>query len=201
MNKAARDTGNTGKAQAAFPGKLSDLQKIMKLAFNSFSKEKYSLAVDYCRKAVGAIHGTDHPEFAADAYYIWCLSSLKMGKLDGARKACYEARLKLGNYLDLVYFEILIAAVGNETDRIPKLAKSFMELYEAAGDKFNPLKEKSHDRIGEVLLMGGQALEQTGNTPEALDFYRKYLTLFPDDDPIKERVEILADQVNEQSGI
>lgn len=196
MNKAARDTGNTGKKQTAFPGRLSDLQKIMKLAFNSFSKEKYSLAVDYCRKAVGAIHGTDHPEYAADAYYIWCLSSLKMGKLDDARKACYEARLKLGNYLDLVYFEILIAAVGNETERIPKLAQSFKELYEAAGDKFNPLKEKTHDRFGEVLLMGGQAFEQLHKIPEALDIYEKYLSLFPDDAAIKERVNILADQLN-----
>ncbi|UCC78335.1 MAG: hypothetical protein JSW64_08585 [Candidatus Zixiibacteriota bacterium] len=196
MNNATRSDEIGKDTQPASSGKLSDLQKILKLAANSFSKEKYSMAVDYCRKAISAIHGTGHSQFAAEAYYIWCLSDLKMDKFDDARKACYEARLKLGNYLDLVYFEIVIAAVGNETERIPKLAKSFIELYNAAGDKFSPLKEKTHDRIGEVLLMGGQALEQTHKTPEALDFYKEYLTLFPDDALIKERVDILTDSLN-----
>ena len=196
MNNTTRFNEIGKNTQPASTGKLSDLQKILKLAANSFGKEKYSLTIDYCRKAVNAVDGTDQHKLAAEAYYIWCLSCFKMNKYEDARKVCYEARLKLGNYLDLVYFEILIAAVNGEIDRIPKFAKSYREIYEAAGDKFNPLKEKTHDRIGEVMLMSGQALEQVQKKSEALDIYKKYLSKFPDDVPIKGRVEVLANQIN-----
>ncbi|UCE67818.1 MAG: hypothetical protein JSU85_07375 [Candidatus Zixiibacteriota bacterium] len=196
MNNATRSTEIGKNTQSESSGKLSNLQKILRLALNSFSKEKYSMAIDYCRNAVSAIHDTDHSEFAAEAFYIWCLSCFKMNKYEEARKVCYEARLKLGNYLDLVYFEILIAAFIGETDRIPKFAKRYIEIYEAAGGKFNPSKEKTHDRIGEVMLMSGQALEQLRKKLEALDIYNKYLSLFPEDVPIRERVEVLSNQVN-----
>jgi|GEM_PF-2895324 len=196
MNNITRSDEIGKNRQPLSSGKLSDLQKILRLAFNSFSKGKYSMAIDYCRKAVSAIPGKDHSELAAEAYYIWCLSNLKLEKVNDARKVCYEARLKLGNYLDLVYFEILIAAVSGETGRIPKLVRNFVDLYEAAGDNYSPQKEKTHNRIGEVLLMSGQALEQTHKTREALDIYNKYLSLFPEDIPIKERVDILTNQLN-----
>jgi len=196
MNSTTRSNEIGKTTQPASGGKLPDLQKILKLALNSFSKEKYSMTIDYCRKAVDVVNGTDQSELAAEAYYIWCLSCFKMDKYDDAKKVCYEARLKLGNYLDLVYFEILIAAVGGEIDRVPKFAKSYAELYQAAGGNFNSLKEKTHDRIGEVLLMSGQALEQAKKKSEALDIYRKYLSIFPDDDPIRERVGVLANQAD-----
>jgi hypothetical protein len=196
MNNTTRPEEVGWSKKPASSGKLSDLQKILRLAINSFSKGKYSMAVDYCRKVVNGIHGADQQELATEAYYIWCLSNLKTEKFNDTRKVCYEARLKLGNYLDLVYFEILIAGVAGETGRIPKLARNFVGLYEVAGGKFNPQKEKTHNRIGEVLLMSAQALEQLHETPEALNVYEKYLSLFPDDAPIKERVDILTDQLN-----
>ena len=108
--------------------------------------------------------------------------------MEEARKVCYEARRKLGNYLDLVYFEILIAAVNGEIRKIPKFAKSYLEIYEAADNKFNPAKEKTYGKIGEVLLMSGQALEEAQENGEALEVYKKYLELYPDDEPIKDRV-------------
>jgi len=192
MNKNSRtfDSANTGQTSPG--GKFSDIQKIMKLAVNSFSKEKYSLAIDYCRKAVDLINGQKEP--AAEAYYIWCLSYLKMNKPDDARKVCYDARLKLGNYLDLVYFEILIAAVNEELDKIPRFAESFMEFYEGAGGNFNPYKEKTNVHIGEVLLLTGQALEQMREKTRAVDIYKKYLSIFPDDEPIRERVKVISNQ-------
>jgi tetratricopeptide (TPR) repeat protein len=196
MNNTDRDKTAAENGHAVGQGKLSDLQRLMKLALNSFTKGKYTLTIDYCRKAVSAINGSELPDFAAEAYYIWCLSYLRMEKFDDARKVCYDARLKLGNYLDLVYFEILIAAVKGENEKIPRLVESFVELHEDAKDKFNPLKEKTHDKIGEVLLMAGQSLEQSGDVSGAIEIYNKYLRLFPDDSPIKDRVEVLTNQNN-----
>jgi tetratricopeptide (TPR) repeat protein len=190
MNKYSRNIEFAASGQTASGGKLSDVQKILKLAINSFSKEKYSLAIDYCRKAVSAVNGGKDP--AAEAYYIWCLSSLKMAKPQEARKVCYEARLKLGNYLDLVYFETLVAAVNGELDKIPRFAESFLELYEAAVGNFDPYKEKTNIHIGEVLLMAGEALEQLQDTNRAADFYEKYLAIFPDDERVRERAKKMA---------
>lgn len=190
MNNYSRNFEFAVTGQTASGGKLSDVQRILKLAVNSISKEKYSLAIDYCRKAVNGVNGGKDP--AAEAYYIWCLSSLKINKPQEARKVCYEARLKLGNYLDLVYFETLVAAANGELDKIPRFAENFMELYEAAGGNFNPYREKTNIHIGKVLLMAGEALEQSRDTARADYFYNKYLAIFPDDEQVGERVNKIA---------
>ena len=174
------------------PGKFNDLQKITRLAINSFSKEKYELAVDYCRKAVDIVPATGRPELAAEIYYLWCLSCLKMEKYSDAKKICYEARLKLGNYLDLVYFEIIIASVNSEFERIPKLVDNYLEIYHSAKNNFDPLKEKTNEKFGEILLLCGQALEQSENIPAALNLYGKYLEFYPDDEPVKRHIQVLS---------
>lgn len=177
--------------QSAGNGDLSDTNKLLRLAFNSFSKEKYSMAIDYCRKTVNGLHGSESENHAAEAYYLWCLSNLKLNKMNEAKKVCYEARRKLGNYLDLVYFELLIAAVNGEINKIPRFAKSYIDLYEAANNEFDRLKERTADKIGEVLLMSGQALEQSQQYAEALEVYKKYIKLYPNDGPMRDRVNSL----------
>lgn len=177
--------------QSAGNGDLSDTNKLLRLAFNSFSKEKYSMAIDYCRKTVNGLHGSESEDQAVEAYYLWCLSNLKLNKMDDAKKVCYEARRKMGNYLDLVYFELLIAAVKGDINKIPRFAKSYMDLFEAANNEFDHIKERTADKVGEVLLMSGQALEQSQKYTEALKIYKKYLKLYPNDDPIQDRVNSL----------
>jgi tetratricopeptide (TPR) repeat protein len=180
MNQYSRTREFSASRQTTSGGKLSDMQRILKLAVNSFGKGKYSLAIDYCRKAVNLINGCKEP--AAEAYYIWCLSCLKLHKTQEARNVCYDARLKLGNYLDLVYFEIVIAAINNELDKIPRFAEKFMELYEKAGGKFNRLREKANAHIGDVLLLAGMAYEKSKDKSRADDYFQKYLSIFPDDE-------------------
>lgn len=190
MNKNNGTTATVPAGQSYAGGKFSNLQKIIKLASNSFNKEKYPLAIDYCRTVVNAANG--RKELAADAYYIWCMSCLKMNKPHDARKVCYDARLKLGNYLDLTYFEIRIAALTGELDKIPRFAESYLEIFYGAGRKFDPSREKTSEKIGEVLLLAGQVLEQKQEREGAADFYRKYLSIFPDDESIRERVAELT---------
>ncbi len=184
-------TENNQPGQSAVSRDLSDTNKLLRLAFNSFCKEKYSLAIDYCRKAVIGSHGSESENHAVEAYYLWCLSNLKLNKMDDAKKVCYEARRKLGNYLDLVYFELLIAAVNGEVNKIPRFAKSYIDFYESANNKFDHVKERTSDKVGEVLLMSGQALEQSQQYTEALEVYKKYLKLYPNDGPIQDRVNSL----------
>jgi tetratricopeptide (TPR) repeat protein len=187
MNHISRTTESSASVQTTSGGKLSGMQRILKLAINSFSKGKYSLAIDYCRNAVNQIYGREEP--AAEAYYIWCLSYLKMNRPREARKVCYDARLKLGNYLDLVYFEILISAINEEMEKIPPFAERFVELYEKAGGVFDPYREKTNIHIGKVLLLAGQAHERLQDKSRADDYFKKYLSLFPEDESIIERLK------------
>jgi len=190
MNKNNGTTATVPGGLSYAGGKFSDMRKIIKLATNSFNKEKYPLAIDYCRTAVNVANG--RKELVADAYYIWCMSCLKMNKPQDARKVCYDARLKLGNYLDLTYFEIQIATLTGEFDKIPRFAENYLELYYHAGREFDPSREKTSEKIGEVLLQAGQVLEQKQENTGAVDFYKKYLSFFPDDEPVRARVLELA---------
>lgn len=187
MNKSSRNIEFATTDQTTSGGKLWDIQKILRLAVNSFRKKKYSLAIDYCRKVANAVNGGGR--FAAEAYYIWCLSCLKMNKPDDARKACYDARLKFGNYLDLVYFELLIATLKGELGKIPRFAERFVELYEEAGGKFDPFKEKTSEHIGKVLLLAGLAHEQLQDETRAADYYKRYQSIIPDEDSIIDKIK------------
>jgi len=187
MNHHSRIREFSASRQTTSGGKLSDMQRILKLAVNSFGKGKYSLAIDYCRKAVNLINGCKEP--AAEAYYIWVLSCLKLHKPHEARNVCYDARLKLGNYLDLVFYEIVIAAAINEMDKIPRFAERFVELYEKAGGKFDRFKEKTNIYMGDVLLLAGMAHERLKDNSRADDYYGKYLSRFSDDASAMERIK------------
>lgn len=169
-------------------GKFSDIQNIMKLASNSLSKEKYSLAADYCRKAVNAANESPSRDLIADAYYIWCMSCLKLERPREARKVCYEARLRLGNYIDLVYFELLIAAINEETDKIPKFVDNFLRMYDQNLCGPGAAGEKTRDNIGEVLILGGRANERLGNVPGAIEYYKRYISIFPEDKEVAKRI-------------
>jgi tetratricopeptide (TPR) repeat protein len=185
MNNLSNPEINSKSPMPSTRRKLSDSGRILRLASTSFDKGNYSLAIDYCRMAASIVKIADSPELAAEIYFIWCLSQIKLGKFHDARKVCYEARLKIGNYLDLVYFEILIASGRGEAKKIPRLVNNFLDLQKAEGNGINPATGKSHDRIGEVLLVGAEVLERANNKPGALEIYNKYLTLFPDDDSVR----------------
>ena len=192
MNKALETKTDKEVSRPLAQGRLSDLNKIFKLAVNGLGKGKHQLAIDYCRTIINNARIIDHREIIIEAYYIWCMSCLQLGKPFEARKACYEARLKLGNYLDLVYFEILIAAVNNEIDKILKFVDSYLELYDHPEDGFAPSGSHSREKIGDVLIMGGRAQEQAGNISGALDYYNRYIAIFPDHEPVHQLVEKLS---------
>jgi tetratricopeptide (TPR) repeat protein len=196
MNKTKEFTVADANARYSASGKFSDLQNIMKLALNSLDKGKYSLAIDYCRRVVNGVRESDPRELLVEAYRIWCISFLKSNKPDDARKVCYEARRKLGNYRDLVYLELLIAAQSGEIDKIPRYVENYLQLYDVSGSRSGSAGVRSGDMTGEVLLKGAQAKEQLNDPAGALEMYRKYISLFPDDKPVSERIAQLAGQID-----
>ena len=172
-------------------GRLSDLKNIMRLAVNSLGRGKLALAIDYCRTVINSARDSDQRDLVVEAFYVWCTASLQLGKPGEARKVCYEARLRLGNYLDLVYFELLIAAVNNDIDKIPRFANNFLDLHDNSRKDLGPAAERSREKIGEVLLMGGQAREQSNDIAGAMEFYNRYVEMFPEDKIVAELINQL----------
>jgi tetratricopeptide (TPR) repeat protein len=196
MNNIYESSSVDGAPRSALIGKFPDLPNIIKVAANGLGKGKYSLAIDYCRKVVKSAGDRHSKALIAEAYYIWCLSCLKLDRPNDARKVCYEARLRLGNYLDLVYFELLIEATSGEVNKIPRYVDNYLQLHDAAGGGLGSAGEHSRDKIGEVLLIGGRAYERLENMAGALEIYKKYISLYPDDKPMAERIRQLTVQLN-----
>lgn len=179
------------------PDRKFDLERYMVLARNSFRVGKFELACDYCRQIADTALRLGRSEQAEQAYYIWCLANLKSGKYAEAKKVCFEARAKLGNNLNLLYFETLIAAVGNEIEKVPKLARNFKDLWNNQGAVSDEARAESREKLGEVLLMWGQALEQMRQYRDVIDVYNDYLKHFPEDAAISERINELASRTHE----
>ncbi len=170
----------------------ADLDKFMKLAKTSFGKRNFAITVDYCRTTVGDAISLRMPRIASEAYYLWCLANLQQNKFDEARQVCYDARRQLGNYLDIVYFELVIAAVNGETARVPKFAESFAELHAAIDLEKRDYGINTREKAGEVLLMWAQALEELGESENSIGIYEKYLAIHPEDKAIEDRLAELG---------
>jgi tetratricopeptide (TPR) repeat protein len=160
-----------------------------KLAQSNFADGHYMLSIDYCRLLSEIAFALKKDDLAAEAYHLWCLSCLKMSKLDEAAVVCQTAKTRLGDYLDLAYFELLIAALNSEVVKIPDLAQRYNTLYDSGPQ--DPSKTKNSGKLGEVLLMWEQAAEQLGNTSDAIQLIEKYLELYPEDANIVEHLNQL----------
>ena len=178
-------------AAARKPDHKIELGRYLTLARNSVRAGKFALAIDYCRQITEAALRLNRNEIALEAFYIWGLSYLKTGKYQDARKICYDARDRLGNYLDVVYFEILIAAANAETDKIPRLAQNYFELRDPKEHGKDPQKTRTWDKAGEVLILWGRALETLNEPLTAAEVYTRYLAICPEDKVIAARASAL----------
>jgi len=173
---------------SAYAEWVADLQELIALARNSFSEGDFTGAAECCRRASENKRLSDDNKLAYEIYYLWCLANLKMGKLDEAIKVCSDARRRLGEYLDLAYFELIIAIMIGEPESVLSLAQNYLKLWNNEKENNDPLKSRTRDRVGEVLLMLGQTLEQIHRTADAIEIYKKYLAIFPEDKAIEDRI-------------
>ena len=187
------------KNKKAKPGRLilkvdgkensrAGLNTLISLAEESFRTGRYTLAIEYCGQIAELAEIFKIDEIAVQAYYIMCLATLKLKLYADAEKICATAREKLGDYLDLAYFRLLINAVRGDTFKIPDLALEFIEIYDKSAVNPDPAKIRTCRKIGEVLLMWGQALEELGEPEEAVTIYEKYVELYPDDKGVASRI-------------
>lgn len=165
-----------------------------RLAQANFADGRYSQAVDYCRLLNEIAFALKKEDLAAEAYHLWCLSCLKMSKFDEAATICQTARTRLGDYLDLAYFELLIAALKGEFPKINDLAQRYIALFDSGSQ--DPSKTKTSAKMGEVFLIWEQALEQLGNIGDAIQLLEKYLELYPDDANIRQHLDLLRNSAD-----
>ncbi len=185
---AADVTKKAYKDGSACSESVADLQELIALARSSFGEGDFIGTAECCRKASENKRIPDDNELAYEIYYLWCLANLKMGKLDEAIKVCSDARRRLGEYLDLAYFELIVAIMIGEPESVLSLAQNYLELWNNERENNDPLKSRTRDRVGEVLLMLGQTLEQIHRTADAMEIYKKYLVIFPEDKTIEDRL-------------
>lgn len=115
------------------PGKIKPLSKygyadFMRLATNSYRTGNYGRAVDNCRLAAEMAERAKDFKGMAEAYDLWINALLVEKKNQAIKKLCCEARSKLGNYLDLIYYEFLMARDSNDSLIARKLAVEFIEI-------------------------------------------------------------------------
>jgi tetratricopeptide (TPR) repeat protein len=171
------------------------LNTLISLAEESFRTGRYTLAIEYCSQITELAEIFKIDEIACQGYYIMCLAALKLRLYDDAEKCCNQAREKLGDYLDLAYFRLLISAVKSDTVKIPDLALEFIEIFDKSAVNPDPFRIKTCHKIGEVLLMWGQALEELGDPEEAVTIYEKYIELYPEDKNISAHLSQLMPSV------
>lgn len=167
---------------------LADLQELAALARDSFGEGDFEGAAECCRQANENNRLSGDIKLACEIYYIWCLANLKTGKLDEVIQVCTEVKRKLGEYLDLTYFELIAAIMKGEPEKVLSLAQGYLKLWNDEKQNKDSLKSRTGDRVGEVLLMLGQALEQMHRTADAIEIYKKYLALYPEDKAIEDRL-------------
>ncbi len=176
--------------------KLEDQTRFLSLAQISFQKGKYSLVIDYCRQVADNALIAKWNDLALEAYYLWCLSDIKLRRFDDARKICYDARSKLGNSIEMVHIELMIAVESNDSDKILRFAQGFMELWNNLSKDDARDKTRMYDKAAEVLLIWARALEKLNNINEACKIYERYLAICPNDEIKRHMTELTNKNTN-----
>lgn len=150
-------------------GKIKPLSKygysdFMKLAANSYRTANFGRAVDNCRLAVEMAERSRDLKSMAEAYDLWINALLAEKKYSAIKKLCCEARSKLGNYLDLVYYEFSMARLSGDNLVTRKLAAEFIEIINKNSLDKTTWGASKIERIDEIkqYLASNPAAEEIG---------------------------------------
>ncbi len=125
----------------------------LKLARNSYAVKKYSRAIDNCRLAVDMAIKNKNNAAAAEAYDLWINILLQEGKYAEVKKTACEARSRIGNYLDLLYYEFVASLhLGNPQNSV-RLGREFVQLAESIDgkDSFGTLSRNKVDEVKAII--------------------------------------------------
>jgi len=190
---------NLSKAQPQDSGRFQrkrDLMLFLTLARNSFAKGKFDLAADYCRQIIESCIVSKMDEIAYEAYYLWCLANLNLSQPEDVRKVCYDARSKYGNYLDLIYFELLSWALSGNIEKVIKFCETYLAFYENSNHAEMPLRSRTAEKYTEVKIMLAQSLDEKGDHAKAYEVYQGILAKIGSNPDIELRIARLKDKLS-----
>ena len=169
-------------------GREDNLLSLYTSARESFAADDFDGASRFCRKASTAKISAEELPTLCEVYYLGCLAAMKSSRPDEVIDICSGARARLGDFLDLAFFELIAASSINAVVEVPRLAEKYMRLWKLTNKEDHPYKQHTFGLAGQVMLMWGQALEQLGEPVEALTIYKQYLNLHPEDRIIESRI-------------
>jgi|GEM_PF-4631802 len=155
MSKAGKKNsqkGNIPSSVARTYGRFVS-KDFLKLARNSYAVKKFSRAIDNCRLAVDMAIKNKNNHAAAEAYDLWINILLEEGKYAEVKKTACEARSRIGNYLDLLYYEFVASLHLGNPGNSAKLGREFIQLAEAAcdGDSFGARHKNKVDEVKSLI--------------------------------------------------
>ena len=168
---------------------------ILALAKVRFANQDFRGTVSVCQKISAIDPSPDKRPAFIETYYIWSLACLKLNLLDNVLNICSEARKRFDAYLDLAYFELIAVSASGVVHDVPGLAETYMHLWSLVEKGADPLKNRTFGIAGQVLLMWGQALEQLEAPDSALNIYKKYMLLHPEDKEISDRIVSIESKI------
>ncbi|MEE9554163.1 MAG: hypothetical protein V3W18_07680 [candidate division Zixibacteria bacterium] len=180
---AVNDTSNNALAQAK----------------EHFSDNDFQKTIDVCEKITSMETSSDSNSIILEAFYLWCLACLKLNRLDEVLDVCSKSRARFDSYIDLAYFELIAVCARGAIPDIPGFAQQYMNLWSKVEKGADPHKNRTFGLAGQVLLMWGQALEQLRSPDEALDIYKKYMLIHPEDTDIADRIASMETPENLKS--
>lgn len=125
-------------------------EKFIKLARNSFKVERYLRAADNCRLAVEIALRQNNRQQAAEAFDLWIKSLFKKKKYSEVKKVCCDARSKLGNHLDLLYYEAKAAFSSGDFKVSARLAREYIEFRKKTKVKSSTSLNKTYEMFDEM---------------------------------------------------
>lgn len=166
MSKAANKNsqkGNVPLPVARTYGRFVT-KDFLKLARNSYAVKKYSRAIDNCRLAVDMAIKNKNNQAAAEAYDLWINILLEEGKYAEVKKTACEARSRIGNYLDLLYYEFLASLHLGNPENSARLGREFIQLAGSASGK-DSFGARNKNKVDEVKSLIGNPNDIPKNLP------------------------------------
>jgi tetratricopeptide (TPR) repeat protein len=164
------------------PNRESKSIDFLKRAQESFAKNEFKRAANYCRQAAEQNTVGDRQK-SAQIYFLWVLSLMKINNYKAINEIIPEAERSIGGYLDLAFMKVMAAYGEQDNERVVALVKEYKQLHNQSIDKENQSLRQSHDFYDEVLWLGAESAGKMLDINNAAELMKDSLAFRPDNHP------------------